>query len=174
MLLCAALFFGCATLSATERDQLETKADHGDAEAQYELGFIYERGIGVPKSGIKAAEWYQKAAAQGNVSAQCSLGFMYEVGIGIPKDEARALEWYRKAAVQGEAFAQDRLGIMYFYGRGVPKNIVLAYTWLSLSPQKEITDASQLRDKLEQTLTPEQKVEAKKHSAELSAKIPKK
>ena len=51
-------------------------ADHGDAEARYNLGVIYERGDGVPQNCVEAVRWYHLAADQGYAAAQSSLGAM--------------------------------------------------------------------------------------------------
>jgi TPR repeat protein len=51
----------------------QKEAEQGNAEAQFELGWRYEHGRGVPKDVRKAVEWYRKAAAQGNKSAQNAL-----------------------------------------------------------------------------------------------------
>ena len=43
---------------------LKNKAENGDPETQYCLGFCYENGIGVPKDTEEAAKWYRKAVEQ--------------------------------------------------------------------------------------------------------------
>ena len=43
----------------------EKAAEQGDAEAQYNLGVMYENGQGVDVNYKKAIEWYEKAAEQG-------------------------------------------------------------------------------------------------------------
>jgi hypothetical protein len=53
-------------------------AAKGHASAQYNLGFMYEEGRGVPLDRIEAAKWYRKAAEQGHANAQRSLGMKYE------------------------------------------------------------------------------------------------
>lgn len=40
-------------------------ADHGDADAQFNIGMKYYRGDGVAKDYGNAAEWFGKAADQG-------------------------------------------------------------------------------------------------------------
>ena len=40
-------------------------ADMGFAPAQYNLGYCYKYGDGVPRDLDKSAEWYRKAAEQG-------------------------------------------------------------------------------------------------------------
>ncbi|MCK5097449.1 MAG: SEL1-like repeat protein, partial [Desulfobacteraceae bacterium] len=42
-------------------------AEQGYAKAQYNLGAMYDKGIGVPQNRNKAAYWYRKAAKQGHV-----------------------------------------------------------------------------------------------------------
>jgi uncharacterized protein len=37
------------------------------------LGYLYDRGAGVPQEYAKAKEWYQKAAAAGSTQAQQRL-----------------------------------------------------------------------------------------------------
>jgi uncharacterized protein len=72
-------------------------AEAGDAEAQANVGEIFERGLGGSPNYKAAVIWYQKAAAQGNSRAQFNLGTLYEQGLGVPKDKLIALNWYRKA-----------------------------------------------------------------------------
>jgi TPR repeat protein len=52
-------------------------AEQGNARAQAALGFLYESGMGVPKSDSEAAKWYLRAAEQGEINAQYNLGNMY-------------------------------------------------------------------------------------------------
>ncbi len=45
------------------------KAETGDANAQFNLGVMYDNGMGVPKDDAEAAKWYRLAAEQGNAMA---------------------------------------------------------------------------------------------------------
>ena len=45
------------------------KAESGQADAQYNLGLIYEEGTGVDKSIQQAIRWYTRAAQQDYVRA---------------------------------------------------------------------------------------------------------
>ena len=49
-------------------------ADQGDAAAQYNLGYMYEIGEGVPQDYVQALKWYRKAAEQGDASARFNPG----------------------------------------------------------------------------------------------------
>ncbi|MFV1873548.1 MAG: caspase family protein [Oleiphilus sp.] len=73
------------------------QAEAGDAEAQANVGEIFERGLGGTPNYTAAKIWYEKAAAQGNKSAQFNLGTLYEQGLGVEKNMVMALNWYRQA-----------------------------------------------------------------------------
>jgi len=72
-------------------------AQTGDAEAQANVGEIFERGLGGEPNYAAALIWYEKAAKQGNTRAQFNLGTMHEQGHGVPKNLLMALNWYRRA-----------------------------------------------------------------------------
>jgi hypothetical protein len=74
------------------------QADGGDAEAQNYVGEIYMKGLGTAPDYVKAAEWFEKAAAQNNKRARINLGYLYEQGLGVEKDMAKALNLYREAS----------------------------------------------------------------------------
>jgi TPR repeat protein len=77
-------------------------AELGDAEAQFNLGVMYDEGAGIDQDLVKAASWYRKAADQGFLDAQTNLGMMYYEGQGIPRDHAEAAKWFKRAASQGD------------------------------------------------------------------------
>lgn len=124
-----------ARLSPAEISDLQSRADSGDATAQFALGKAYESGNGVPRRADQAATWYRKAAEQGDKKAQSSLGFLYWSGDGVQKDKAEAVRWYRKAARQGDANAMFNLGVAYYNGEGIGVDHTLAYAWFLLSSE---------------------------------------
>ncbi|SHI55496.1 Sel1 repeat-containing protein [Desulfatibacillum alkenivorans DSM 16219] len=69
------------------------KAENGDAEQQFNLGFRFLKGIGVPRDICKSFMWFKKAALNGNVDAQIKLGVMYFLGKGTPADYINAHAW---------------------------------------------------------------------------------
>ncbi|MGH9380035.1 MAG: caspase family protein [Thermoanaerobaculia bacterium] len=73
-------------------------AQGGDAEAQYYVGQMFERGLGVDPDFAAAADWYRRAADQEYSAAQIALGSLYESGRGVAQDAQEALRWYRRAA----------------------------------------------------------------------------
>lgn len=115
---------------------LEQQAASGDADAQCGLGFLYEKGDGVPQNYAQAAAWYHKSAERGDAEAQYMLGGLYEAGYGVPQDYAQTAIWYRKAAEQGYAMAQFDLGLLYDKGKGVPQNYAEAAGWYRKSAEQ--------------------------------------
>ena len=51
-------------------------ASQGEAGAQYNLGFMYQNGEGVPEYDAEAVKWFRLAADQGDARAQNTLGIM--------------------------------------------------------------------------------------------------
>lgn len=102
-------------------------AEAGYAAAQYDLGYLYENGLGVETSPPNAAFWYRKAAEQGDPEAQNNLGALYAAGNGVARDDAEAVRWYAMAAEQDDAEAASNLGAMYLQGRGVSADLARAY-----------------------------------------------
>jgi len=82
-------------------------AELGDAEAQFNLGVLYDEGAGVEQNLTTAADWYRKAAEQGFIDAQTNLGIMYYHGLGVAPDLKAAAHWFRLAADQGDAEAMN-------------------------------------------------------------------
>jgi hypothetical protein len=80
-------------------------AELGDAEAQYNLGVMYDQGASVDRDLGKAASWYRKAAEQGFLDAQTNLGMMYYRGDGVASDSSEAARWLQLAADKGDVEA---------------------------------------------------------------------
>lgn len=83
---------------ATALEVWLAKAKTGDAEAETNVGEIYEKGVGATPDYQNAALWYRKAAERGYARAQVNLGYLYEKGLGVPKDLPASINWYRKAS----------------------------------------------------------------------------
>ena len=153
---------------AADLNELEARAQQGDAEAQYELGREYEK----LKNYQQASYWIAKAAAQGLMEAQCVLGFYYYRGFGVEQNLDEAEKWYLKAAEQNDEYAQFSLGLInnrrknpekafewfslaaeqklgpaeymvgsaYYEGQGVEKNLMMAYVFWRIARQNPTTD----------------------------------
>jgi len=62
-----------AAYSAKDYARVRLLAEEGNAEAQDDVGFMYESGRGVAKDRAQAVEWYRKSAAQGYQPARDAL-----------------------------------------------------------------------------------------------------
>ena len=144
-------------------------AEQGDADAQYNLGVMYDNGRGVQQDDGEAVKWFRKAAEKGFAKAQCNLGSMYEEGKGVPQDYAEALTWYRIAAEQGHAGAQYNLGTMYYNGLGVPQEHILGCMWFDIAAASGSESAINSPDFVAR-MTPDQIAVAKRMARERMVK----
>lgn len=83
-------------------------AERGDAEAQFNLGIIYENGLddsryAVEGSRPEAMRWLLAAAEQGLPRAQIKLAEIYAGEPEIPENSVKACGWYllATASVRG-------------------------------------------------------------------------
>lgn len=85
-------------------------ADAGDADAQYNIGWMYLNGYGLRVNDSLALEWWKKASEQGNSDASFSIGMLYSLGDGeVPKNTNRAIDYYLLAAKSGQ---EDAISIL--------------------------------------------------------------
>ena len=61
---------------ATALRELQPLAEQGDANAQYNLGLMYDKGLGVPQDEKTALKWLTLAKRQGVAYSQENLGFL--------------------------------------------------------------------------------------------------
>ncbi len=116
-------------------------AEKGNADAQYNIGILYMKGLGVDKDLRQAFNWYKRAAVGGNVDAMYNLATMYNQGKVVFRSQKDALKWWQKAADAGNDAAMFNLGVMYAYGRGVRKNTEKAITLWKKAAAKGNKDA---------------------------------
>ena len=88
-------------------EETRVLAEQGDAISQYNLGLMYDRGVGVPEDDAEAVRWNRLAAEQGYAIAQYQLGYMYALGEGVPEDDVLAYMWVHLAAAEGNENAQE-------------------------------------------------------------------
>ena len=126
---------------ATALIEWRSLAERGDAEAQYNLGVLYDQGHGVPQDYTQARAWWLKAAEQGDAAAQYNLGLLYNKGQGVPQDYSQARDWWLRAAAQGYAPAQVDFGVLYNKGHGGPRDDLAARDWFLKAAEQGDADA---------------------------------
>ncbi|MBL8251511.1 MAG: sel1 repeat family protein [Candidatus Competibacter sp.] len=109
---------------------LSTLADNGHAASQFRLGYLYRRGLGVPRNPRLAIYWFEKAARQDDVGGQYWLAESYRRGEGVPASPELALQGFQRLAARGYAPAQYQVALAYAEGRGAPQNEAAAVEWL--------------------------------------------
>lgn len=151
-------------------EEFLTAANDGHADSQFNVGLMYEQGIGVSKDEMEAIEWYTKSALQDNSAAQFNLGVLYENGRGTRIDYSKANKWYRKASVQGDPLAIGNLGMLYVRGQGVQENKVAGVALLLVSAVMDPSPQNNAKRNISATrgLSTEMITEAQSLAQELS------
>ncbi|MFV9615357.1 MAG: hypothetical protein ACNYZG_05330 [Gammaproteobacteria bacterium] len=82
---------------------LRPLAERGDADAQYNIGWMYMNGYGLRVNDRLALEWWNKASDQGHTDASFSIAMLYDLGDGdVPKDSKKAIDYYLIAVKEGQ------------------------------------------------------------------------
>ncbi len=75
-------------------------AEKDSAEAQFNIGLMFDRGEGREQDFERALEWYVRSAENGFARGQFRLGEMHEVGRGVERNLIQARKWF---AIAGES-----------------------------------------------------------------------
>ena len=126
----------------------ERAAKRGLAPAQFRLGTLYEKGLGVRKDLVAARDLYRAAADKGHGKAMHNLAVLYAEGVDGAADYRTAAQWFRKAADHGIVDSQYNLAILYARGVGVEQNFAEAYKWFDLAAKDGDQDAAKKRDQV--------------------------
>jgi len=94
---------------AKSRAMLIRAAEKNSPEAQYQLGLMFEDGVGGPKDDVAARALFEKAAAQNHPGALERMGEFAQKGRGGPQDSDSAKAYYERAAALGNEEAKDAL-----------------------------------------------------------------
>ena len=90
-------------------------ADQRHIEAQAELAFRYQRGLGVRDNCLEAAKWYARSIenspdAEHKMDRYAFLGVLFaDGGSDLPQDARTARLFFRKAAEQNNPYAKELL-----------------------------------------------------------------
>ena len=117
-------------------------AKAGHPKAQYNLGVLFENGLGTELDLAQAAKWYIIAAERNYGPAQYNLAVLYYKGAGVPHSKTSAMNWYMKAARQLDELAMYAIGQMHVNGDGTPRNLIEGYKWLYLSEKMDHPQAA--------------------------------
>lgn len=118
-------------------EQYRQLANAGDVRAQFNLGYVYNNGLGASRDVAEAAKWFRMAAERGDAEAQFNIAQLYLFGIGVSADPSEAAKWYRSAAQQGDVKAAFQLGALYDGGIGVPRDLDEAVQWYRSAAERD-------------------------------------
>lgn len=93
-------------------NDLQQRAENGEALAQFELAVLQSYGRGVPKNEEQSLHWLERAAAQGHIAAITLLGRH-----ALEDEPQKAAEYLLQAAGQGDADAQCTLADAFYAGQ---------------------------------------------------------
>lgn len=76
--------------------------EHGYGPAYYDLGFMFENGIGVSVDAYMAIMYYKEGAALNDVDCMRALGNIYNFSGLVAANTQEARYWYKRAADEGD------------------------------------------------------------------------
>ena len=104
-------------------------AEQRHSLAQYNIAYMYQKGLGTAANEAAACTWFSQAAAQNDLAAIVATGRCYAEGKGVAQDLSLAAALYLRAAVNGDAQAQFLYAQAQERGLGVQPNPELALQW---------------------------------------------
>jgi TPR repeat protein len=93
-----------------------------DRGAQVNLGYFYDKGLGVKRDRTAALYWYRLAYRRGDASAAANIGTIY-------RDEQqlkRAVSWFQKAVKLGDDGSYLEIA-KYYFRRGQDRGKAIRY-----------------------------------------------
>ena len=112
---------------------LRASADQNEPEAQFYLGYLYEKGKFVPQDYALAFQNYCAAALLHYGPAENNLASLYQHGQGVPRNSTQAFQWYLAAAQDGDPTGQINLATLYYRGEGISQDYAETIRWLRTS-----------------------------------------
>ena len=100
---------GLAQDYAKAMEQYLRAADEDYADAEAQIGYLYQNGLGVEIDYTRAMEWNNRAAMQGSAQGQAQIGYLYQNGLGVTQNLDEAGRWYTRAKEGGSDWAAAML-----------------------------------------------------------------
>lgn len=117
---------------------LNSHSRDGNGYANYNVGLMFETGLGEIARNVKTAvQYYEKAIKDEVLDAYCNLGNIYILGTGadqgVLKDVPKGVELLTVGANAGSRVAAYNLGVLYEHGTEIPKDYDQAFYFLTLA-----------------------------------------
>ena len=118
-------------------------AEQKHSLAQYNIAYMYQKGLGTAANEAAACTWFSQAAVQNDLAAIVATGRCYAEGKGVAQDLSLAAALYLRAAVNGDAQAQYLYAQAQESGLGVKPNQELALQWYKKAAASGFAPAQQ-------------------------------
>jgi TPR repeat protein len=126
-------------------------AGQGIANAAYNLGVLYQQGLGQEQDLQRALDWYRRAAMMNHPEAQYNLGIAYIEGVGTRYNPAMAAAFFEKAAFSGIVEAAYNLGLILENGLLGEVRMDDAMVWYRAAAESGSLEALQALQNLAQS-----------------------
>ncbi|MBD5371374.1 MAG: sel1 repeat family protein [Bacteroides sp.] len=121
--------------------RMAERAEAGDAEAQYRLSLLHERGFdSIPADSVRARSLLERSARGGYLPAQNLLGFTL-IREGEPD---LGLQWIERAGMAGDPKAQSNIGYLLVAGEGVERDPEKGAWWLAQAAANGVPQAASM------------------------------
>ncbi|KAL7716387.1 tetratricopeptide repeat protein [Entamoeba marina] len=106
---------------------LEMASKQGNAQAMFNYGLCFYKGIGVPRNELKAFDLFKASAFKKDPDALYVLGQIYFDGKSVVEDKTLALDYMQQAAVLNNTQAMYHIGIsMDYFNQASDRGFVVA------------------------------------------------
>ncbi|WP_281951265.1 tetratricopeptide repeat protein [Nitrosophilus kaiyonis] len=141
----ACLFFSFI-LKASEKGEYYfnnlQKCEKGIGSACTEIGFMYDKAIGVAKNDYKAVEFYSRGCDLDDQRGCVNLGVMWEKEqANLKRDEKKIMELFTTACEEDYGYGCYFLGLSYEEGQLIKKDTSKAYFYYNKACSLEVSDA---------------------------------
>lgn len=124
-------------------EMLQRSADNGNADAQWELGLMYEYANHVGKDEVKALDLYRKSADAGSPIGLYLVAHCYQHGIVVEENQAMSDSLYAQSfdqlmllAPEEDIYVLNFVGSAYYWGDGVKADREKAFGYYLTSAKK--------------------------------------
>ncbi len=170
LLVTCLLVFPCHALAQFAADpaaDLRSRAEAGEAAAQFELGFRLLSGHGAAADTVEAATWYLRAAEQRVPDAEAGIAILYLEGEGVPQDIFASHRWAKRAANHGHFLGYYALSRIHLVDIGDGPDSTYACACAIVAATSGLADLERWRDAIEATLSADDLAWAMKTAAEI-------
>lgn len=104
---------------------LQNSAKREEVASLFQMGLLFQEGIGLARNFSLAASYFEKAAEKGHADAMNSAGLYYRFGIGVEKDEKKAEKLWKQAVLNKNRYALYNLARLYLEnGNDMPAQLL--------------------------------------------------